>query len=140
MDLPSSYLPSDLSLPPLLSFLFSFSSLLLNSTQLLQCLIVLQYCNPVNCCLHLIGPSCSVKRGTPTSVMCTMRRASTCFAKAHRSCCCQREHCRRDLPDPRGTSSVVQTACRCRHTNKLKFSVQLYILVQKKLIGSNHFF
>lgn len=48
--------------------------------------------------------------------MYTMRRASTCFAKAHRSCCSRREHCHRDWPDPRGTSSVVLTACRYKHT------------------------
>lgn len=69
-------------------------------------------------CPH-IGPSCSVKRGTPTSVMYTMRRASTCCAKAHRSCCLQREHCHRDWPDPRGTSSVVLTACRYKLTDKV---------------------
>lgn len=63
-------------------------------------------------CLCSTGPSCSIKRGTLTSVMCTTRHASMCCAKAHRSFYCQRGRCHHDWPDRRGTSSAVQTVCR----------------------------
>lgn len=50
--------------------------------------------------------------------MCTTKRASTCCAKDRRYCCCQKERCHRDWPDPRGTSSVVQSVCRYRRREK----------------------
>lgn len=47
-----------------------------------------------------------------------MKHASTCCAKGRRYCCCQRERCRRDWPDRRETSSVVQNVCRYTRTGK----------------------
>lgn len=84
-------------------------------------LLTLLFCYSINLFfyyVHHTGPSCSVKRGIPTSVTCTMKRASTCCAKDRRSCCCQKEHFHRDWPDPRGTSSVVQSVCRYRRTEE----------------------
>lgn len=67
-------------------------------------------------CLPHAGLSCSVKRGIPTSVMCTMKHASMCCAKGHRYCCCQRERCHRAWPGHTETSSAVRSVCRYRHT------------------------
>lgn len=73
---------------------------------------------PLPHCLHHTGLSCSVKRGIPTSGTCTMKHASTCYARVRRYCCCQRERCRHDWPDHRETSSVVRNVCRYGCTGK----------------------